>query len=81
MSANIKVEPLEFNNTEIVNDNENEKIEEEVNELIELLYDDEDNALDEQNNISTAIRYPGLVSKTIKRDYEKNGKLYNNITL
>lgn len=74
MSTNIKVEPSEFNNTEILNDNEIEQIGQEVNDLIELLDDDEDNAIDEQNNLSTAIRYPGLTSKSAKRDHENNGK-------
>ncbi|XP_001943493.2 N-acetyltransferase ESCO2 [Acyrthosiphon pisum] len=58
------VDQPDFNNTEILDDGAIEQIGQEVNELIELL-DDED---DDDN--STAVRYPGLASNSTKRNHE-----------
>lgn len=70
MSTTIKVEEMEFNNTEILDDEAIQQIGQEVNQLIELL-DDED-----EDDNHTVERYPGLVPKSTKRDHENNGKFY-----
>lgn len=74
MSTNIKIEQSDFDNTEILNDDQLEQIGQEVEELIELLDNDEDS---NDSKESTALRYPGLISKTIKRNREDTGILFN----
>lgn len=75
MSTTIKVKESDFDNTEILDDNTIEEIGQEVNELIELL-DDEEDCQDQ----STAIRFPGLILKSTKRDHEdNNGILFYKI--
>lgn len=69
MSTKIKDEPENFNSIEILDDDEIEKIGQEVNQLIDLLDDEEEDA----NH--TVERYPGLVPKSMKRDYGNNGTL------
>lgn len=78
MCANIKAEPSDFNNTDILKDNEIEQIGQEVKEIIELLNDNEDEIddIDVDDELSTDIRYPGLASKSIKRDHDKNGMVH-----
>lgn len=65
-----KVEPTDFESTEILDDDALEQIGQEVNDLIELLDDGED--LDEDTH-STAIRYPGLASSSSKRNHGDSG--------
>lgn len=73
LKTEIKREEHEFNSIEIIEDDFLKQIEHEVKELIELLDDNEDD-----DSPSTAIRYPGLTSKSIKREIEDSGKLFKN---
>lgn len=70
MSIQIKNEPENFNTIEILDDDEIEKIGEEVNQLIDLLDDDE------EDDSHTVERYPGLMPKSMKRDHGNNGTLF-----
>lgn len=74
MSTKVKVEQSDFDNTEILNDDEIEQIGQEVQELIELLDDNDEDS--NGSNDSTAMRYPGLIPKCLKRDYETTGILF-----
>jgi hypothetical protein len=77
MSDNLKTEfktdEQDFNTTEILEDDVIKHIGKEIKELIELLDDNEDD-----DSPSTAIRYPGLTSMSVKRENEDNGKLFKN---
>ncbi|XP_025415356.1 N-acetyltransferase ESCO2 isoform X2 [Sipha flava] len=71
MSDNLKTEfktdEQDFNTTEILEDDVIKHIGKEIKELIELLDDNEDD-----DSPSTAIRYPGLTSMSVKRENEDN---------
>lgn len=78
MCTKVKDEPADFNSIKILDDDEIEKIGQEVNHLIDLL-DDEDEDEDENDNHAVE-RYPGLELKSMKRDHGNNGILFiNNI--
>lgn len=72
MSTKVKVEEADFDTIEILDDN---AIEQEVEDLIDLLGDDDDNE-DEENSL--AVRYPGLTSKSTKRDHDDNGMFFSH---
>lgn len=71
LKTEFKTEEHDFNSIEILEDDVIEHIGQEVEELIELLDDNEDD-----DSHSTAVRYPGLTSKSVKRDIEDNGILF-----
>lgn len=75
MSTKVKVEQPDFDNTEILNDDEIKQIGEEVQELIELLDNDEDSN-DSKDSTVMRYRYPGLIPKSLKRNYETTGVLF-----
>jgi len=72
MSTKVQVEESDLNNIEILDDDAIEQIGQEVNELIELLDDDGDS-----DGQSMAVRYPGLTSKSTKRDHEGTDILFH----